>query len=146
MNYSEKKQKQIAVFALINGIRKASECYMIPEEEVAPHLEKLGSSDMPFFEVIRNEVLRCFYAKGAKATSETWGLSEGLIEKLVAENSPPEALKTYTETGANISPKDFRTYISVGVSPGGSNDEPALKKKRKISEGKKKTGAEHVSK
>ena len=54
MNFSEKKQKQVAIYALLNGTKQASEAYMIPEEEVVPYLDNLSKTEQPFFEVLRN--------------------------------------------------------------------------------------------
>ncbi|OMJ94411.1 hypothetical protein SteCoe_2464 [Stentor coeruleus] len=138
MNFSDKKRKQIAISALINGFKQTSEAYSIPEDQVMPYLENLINGECSLFELIRNEILSSAQNKGIKSTCESWGLSSECLEKLI--NAFPDFVsnKKYCDTCSFINPQELKTWSNVSVQPTGPNDESTPKKKRKTGEDKRK--------
>jgi transposase-like protein len=137
-SYSEKKQKQIAVHSLLNGFKSASESFAISESDAQLQLDHLLSFEIPLFSVIRSEILSSLHQKGILATSQIWGVSENLLQKLQKSLPVPESTREFKETGVNITPNELKTSVTVGVQPQGPNDSSTPKRKKKVNEDKRK--------
>ena len=137
-SYSEKKQKQIAVHSLLNGFKSASESFAISESDAQLQLDHLLSYEIPLFSVIRDEILSSLNQKGILATSQIWGVSENLLQKLQSSFPVPDSTREFKETGVNITPNELKTSVAVAVQPQGPNDSATPKRKKKINEDKRK--------
>ena len=138
MTYSEKKQRQIATYALLAGPELAIELYSISQEVLNSYLDKLISGDIPFFTAIRNELISYCRSKGVKGASDIWGISPTCLEKLMDSFPEIESTKHYIDKPCTISPQDMKSWTTLGVQPMGPNDESTPKKRRKVGEDKRK--------
>lgn len=138
MNYSEKKQRQIALYALLTDAEQALETYSISSEQLNGYLEKLLTDEVPLFVSIRNEIISASRLKGAASVSDHWGISQSCLEKLLTSFPDVDILKKYTDSSCTISPQDMKSWTTVAVQPAGPNDDSVPKKKRKIGEDKRK--------
>lgn len=138
MNISQKKQKQIALYALINGSQQALDFYSILPENLSSYIDALLDSENSLFEPILNELISSTKQKGVQCISETWGISPFCLEKLIKSFPSIEPSKTYKDNYCNINSKDMKSWATVSIQPLGANDESTPKKKRKIGEDKRK--------
>lgn len=137
-SFSEKKLRQIAIQTLLNGSSSASESFAISESDANQHLNILLESPIPLFTTLRDEIISYTYTKGLKASSDYWGLSPELLSKLSSSFPLPESTKHYTDTSLNITPNELKTLVSVSVQPQGPNDPAVSKRKKKVTEDKRK--------
>lgn len=137
-SFSEKKLRQIAIHTLLNGSSSASEAYAISESDACQCLNMLLEPPIALFTTIRDEILSYTHIKGLKASSDYWGLSVELLEKLFLTFPVPESTKNYTDSSISITPSDLKTTVSVTVQPQNPNDPAVSKRKKKVTEEKRK--------
>ena len=138
MTYSEKKQRQIATYALLAGCEQAIEVYSISQEILSSYMDNLISGDIPLFTTIRNELISYCRSKGIAGASDIWGISPRCLETLMDSFPEVDSTKIYIERPCTISPQDIKSWVTVGVQPMGANDESTPKKRRKVGEEKRK--------
>ena len=71
MTYSEKKQRQISLSALLNGIPQTLYSYSLSPEVLSTYLDNSLLTEIPLFGAIRQEILSYAKSKGLKGASET---------------------------------------------------------------------------
>lgn len=108
--------RDIAIFALIKGIEKASRAYAVSKDEVKLCIRNLNND--PFFESIKQLIWETLKAQGLESTSKIFCLSESTLiafrdfhQKLKSEDSAH-----LTKTSPEIEEQDIHPVKKLKIT------------------------------
>ncbi|CAG9334626.1 unnamed protein product [Blepharisma stoltei] len=112
---TSKKQSQIARYAVINGIPKACDKFLVSPDEVERWISTLQFEDLPLFEKAREMIIETCIRKGSKGASRYWGISEDTIKSLIRDyiSIVDKDSLEMVDFNAQINPNSFKEYKEI---------------------------------